>query len=103
MTRKRFIKLLMAHGYQIREAEACAWIALSEYGEYRLAWKNRWHALAVMRQRYKTLTDTREMIRGMVQGMVEGVLSPLAERIREMVQPILDAVKEHMREGIPYA
>lgn len=38
MTRKRFIKLLMAHGYQHQEAEAMAWMALSHFGEYRSAW-----------------------------------------------------------------
>lgn len=38
MTRKRFIKLLMAYGYQRREAEAMVWMALSHFGEYRSAW-----------------------------------------------------------------
>lgn len=38
MTRKRFKKLLMAHGYQSRDAEAMAWMALWHFGEYRSAW-----------------------------------------------------------------
>lgn len=42
MTRKRFKKLLMARGFEIRDTEICAMIALKQYGCYQIAWERRW-------------------------------------------------------------
>lgn len=102
MTRKRFKKLLMAHGYQSREAEYAALCALGEYGEYRLAWKNKWHALAVMRRQMQTLAAVNETLRDSFRAVIESILIPMAERIRENVRPMFEALKDALKEGSPY-
>lgn len=106
MTRKRFIKLLMAHGYQNREAEFAAWCALSEYGEYRLAWNNKWHALAVMRRHRNALETTWEALCDGFRNVLESIITPMADLIRETMRPLTDALYEALngreREGEPY-
>lgn len=101
MTRKRFKKLLKAHGYQSREAEYAAWHALSEYGEYRLAWKNKWYALAVMRQCGVRMAQAGVKIRNAIQDWVENVLRPTVD-VLQRLEPALDALKELIGEGIPH-
>ena len=97
MTRKRFIKLLMAHGYQFREAEYAAWYALGEYGEYRLAWKNKWHALAVLRRRGIQMAEAWKVIDNAMQTLIKEIVRPMAEQLRERLIPALDLLKEHFR------
>lgn len=97
MTRKRFKRLLMAHGYQIREAEWAALCALSEYGEYSLAWRNKWHALAVMRQHGIRMAEAGEAIRNAMQTLIEETIRPMADLLREQLIPAVDALKERIR------
>lgn len=97
MTRKRFKRLLMAHGYQSREAEYAALCALSEYGEYRLAWKNKWHALAVMRQHGIRMAEARKSIHNAMQTLIEETIRPMMDLPREQLEPALDALKERIR------
>lgn len=102
MTRKRFVKLLMAHGYQSREAEYAAWCALSEYGEYHLAWKNKWHALAVMRQYGDRMAEAREIIDNVMRKLINETVRPIADLFREQLLPALDVLKEFIREEVPH-
>ena len=101
MTRKRFKRLLMAHGYQSREADYAAWYALSEYGEYRLAWRNKWHALAVMRQHGIRMAEAGEAIRNAMQTLIEETIRPMADLLREQLVPAVDALKERIRGCFP--
>ena len=55
MTRKRFIKLLMAYGYQRRDAEAMALCARAQYGEYHAAWHLRYVRTARYHQAFTTI------------------------------------------------
>lgn len=97
MTHKRFKRLLMAHGYRSREAEFAAWNALSEYGEYRLAWRNKYHALAVMRQHGIRMAEARKVIDNAMQTLIKETVRPMAELLREQLIPALDALKERIR------
>lgn len=47
MTRKRFIKLLMAHGYQRDFAHYVAWEAWENYESYEDAWEHRYKIQAM--------------------------------------------------------
>ena len=98
MTRKRFKRLLMAHGYQSREAEYAAWCALGEYGEYRLAWERKWLALAVMRQYGDRMAEAREIIDNAMRNLVQEAVKGIADLFREQLLPALDVLKEFMRE-----
>ena len=102
MTRKRFKRLLMGHGYQNREAEFAALYALSEYGEYRLAWNNKWHALAVMRRQMQTLDAANKALRDSFRDVIENIIIPMAERIRKTVRQMFGALKDAIKEGGPY-
>lgn len=106
MTRRRFKQLLMAHGFQSREAECAALCALSEYGEYRLAWNSKWHALAVMHWQWQTLVSAWDALRDSFRTVLERILIPMAELIREKLQPMTDALFEALNgqesEGEPY-
>lgn len=48
MTRKRFIKLLMAHGYQRDFAHYLAWEAWENYESYEDAWDHRYKIQAMV-------------------------------------------------------
>lgn len=47
MTRKRFIKLMMAHGYQRDFANYLAWEAWENYESYEDAWEHRYKIQAM--------------------------------------------------------
>lgn len=48
MTRKRFIKLMMAHGYQRNFAHYVAWEAWENYESYEDAWEHRYKIQAMV-------------------------------------------------------
>ena len=102
MTRKRFIKLLMAHGYQIREAEACAWIALKNYGSYQNAWEWRWHRVAHVRQMAIGAERMQAFVSEMICGAAVALVSPVVEQMRAAIAPLTKAVEELARQGVLY-
>lgn len=81
MTRKRFIKLLMAVRFQRNEANNMADMALLIYGSYKIAWNKKYkHTVAVRR----TLIEVSRTMRALCEGLHNGAayLNELAYALR---------------------
>lgn len=81
MTRKRFIKLLMAVRFQRNEANNMADMALLIYGSYKVAWDKKYsHTVAVRR----TLIKVSSAMRAVCEGLHNGAayLNELAYALR---------------------
>lgn len=81
MTRKRFIRLLMAVRFQRNEANNMADMALLIYGSYKVAWNRKYkHTVAVRR----ALIEVSSAMRAMCEGLHNGAtyLNELAYALR---------------------
>lgn len=66
MTRKRFIKLLMAVRFQRNEVNSMADMALLIYGSYKVAWNKKYkHTVAVRRALINVSSAMRVMREGL--------------------------------------
>lgn len=81
MTRKRFIRLLMAARFQRNEANNMADMALLIYGSYKVAWNKKYkHTVAVRR----VLINVSSAMRAMRESLHNGAacLNELAYALR---------------------
>lgn len=81
MTRKRFIKLLMAVRFQRNEANNMADMALLIYGSYRVAWNKKYKYTVAIR---RTLIKVSNAMRALCEGFRNGAacLNELAYALR---------------------
>ena len=78
MTRKRFIKLLMAHGYSRNAAHSCAWYVQSTGTPYAKA--------------YDEMRPSLEMLRAVLS--VQLAMPQIAAAMKERLEVFADTFKE---------